>query len=279
MGLWIGRPGALREVTDGAVKFDRSPDLGVSEFRALSGGVTTWIPPVRPRRLRVEWSAMQRGDVAHLDRLARRIDAAGPVAFIDPLAQNLLSTSQALGLGAPDKWAYTKDVVTLFNGIWDPYAENRVGIMNASEKPAELYWQHPTWVGYPATAGMELTWWAPGLLASGAPVVQWRMEWYDAAGKLFFTSSTPNVTVPIVRTAPEKSAYVRPAIRFDGTRLGEWAMGESMLCLGDVSAALVAGERPHGEGTPAYSITGYSHAATAGDGAFRDISLDLVEVT
>lgn len=143
MGLWIGRPGALREVTDGAVKFDRSPDLGVSEFRALSGGVTTWIPPVRPRRLRVEWSAMQRGDVAHLDRLARRIDAAGPVAFIDPLAQNLLSTSQALGLGAPDKWAYTKDVVTLFNGIWDPYAENRVGIMNASEKPAELYWQHP----------------------------------------------------------------------------------------------------------------------------------------
>lgn len=72
---------------------------------------------------------------------------------------------------------------------------------------------------------------------------------------------------------------MRPAIRFDGTRLGEWAMGESMLCLGDVSAALVAGERPHGEGTPAYSITGYSHAATAGDGAFRDISLDLVEVT
>ncbi|WP_158857677.1 hypothetical protein [Streptomyces sp. NRRL B-1347] len=260
------------------MKFDRSPDLGVKEFRALSGGVTTWIPPIRPRRLRLEWSAMERDDVVHLDRLARRIDEAGPVAVIDPLARNVLSSSQGLALGDPAKWAYTKELA-LFGGVWSPYVENRVGVVTVGEGGPELYWQHPNWVGYPAHPGMVYTWWAPGLLASGAPVVQWRMEWYDVSGKLFFTSSTPNVAVPIVRTAPEKAAYVRPAVRFDGTRGGDWPMGQSMLCLGDVSAALVAGARPYGEGTPAYSITGYSHAATAGDGAFRDISLDLVEVT
>ncbi|MFJ9549087.1 hypothetical protein [Streptomyces erythrochromogenes] len=41
----------MREITDGATQFDRSPDLGVKEFRALGGGVTTWAPFTQPRRL------------------------------------------------------------------------------------------------------------------------------------------------------------------------------------------------------------------------------------
>ncbi|MFI0262076.1 hypothetical protein ACH4OW_23900 [Streptomyces sp. NPDC017056] len=124
---------------------------------------------------------------------------------------------------------------------------------------------------------MTLTWWAPGLVASGAALGQLVIGWYDAAGKALTVSSSATTAVPLVAKAPARAAFAAPAVGF--TAKGVWPLGSSVLALGDVSAALLAGERPVGEGSPAYSVTGYSHAAMTGDGAYRDIGLDLVEVT
>ncbi len=276
--MWIGRPGNLREIVDGATSFDRSPDLGVSEFRSLAGGVTTWAPPVQPRRLKVKWSAMEAGDVSHLDRLARRIDAPGPVAVLDPLTRNLLGGHQAEGRGEPGKWAWKNGELNMYGGQFGAHVENSVSVESVpAGGMAALAWRHPYWTGYPVAPGMTLTWWAPGLVANGAAVGQLVLAWYDAAGKALTGASSTTPAAPLVATVPTGAAFAVPAVAF--TARGVWALGYSVLALGDVSAALLAGERPVGEGSPAYSITGYSHAPTAGDGRYRDIGLDLVEVT
>ncbi|MFJ1895904.1 hypothetical protein [Streptomyces sp. NPDC088115] len=220
---------------------------------------------------------MQRDDVRHLDRLARRLDQLGPVALIDPLTENMLGGGQAAGLGNPARWASSAADIVLYGGGFGEYIPNTVSVeaVPAASGP-DLFWQHPNWTGYPVTAGMVLTWWAPGLVAAGAALAQLRIEWYDAAGALASTGTTTTTTAPMVRTVPAGVAYARPAVRFSAK--GMWVIGESVLALGNISAALLAGDRPVGEGTPAYSITRYNHAATDGNGDFRDIGLELVEV-
>ncbi|MEU3060647.1 hypothetical protein [Streptomyces subrutilus] len=225
---------------------------------------------------------MRQDDVRHLDRLARRLDQLGPVAVVDPLAGNLLGGGQAAGLGDPGRWEVSRasgssDII-LYGGGYGEYIPNTVSVeaLPASNGP-DLLWLHPTWKGYPVTAGMVVTWWAPGLIASGAALAQLRIEWYGADGKLISTGTTNAPTVPMVRPVPALAAYARPAVRFSAK--GMWVMGESVFALGDVSAPLLAGDRPTGDGTPGYSITRYSHAATDGDGAYRDIGLELVEVS
>ncbi|MEV7844091.1 hypothetical protein AB0O50_08900 [Streptomyces cyaneofuscatus] len=255
----------------------------MSEFRSLAGGVTTWAPPARPRRLKLSWEAMQSGDVRHLDRLARRLDQLGPVAVVDPLAGNLLGGGQSLGLGDPTRWAVTRlsgwEDIVFYGGGFGEYLPNSVGVEFVPEdrKGPDLFWQHPTWSGYPVTPGMVVTWWVPGLVASGAALSQLRIEWYDKAGALLSTATTEAPTVPMVRTVPASAAYARPAVRFAAE--GVWLLGDSVLAVGDVSAALVAGDRPIGEGCPAFSVTRYSHVASEGNGALRDIGLELVEVS
>ncbi|MEU7160334.1 hypothetical protein [Streptomyces chrestomyceticus] len=142
-----------------------------------------------------------------------------------------------------------------------------------------LAWRHPYWTahGYPVAPAMTLTWWTPGLVANGAALGQLVIGWYDVAGKALTVVSSTTPAAPLVATVPERAVYAVPAVGF--TAKGVWPLGYSVLALGDVSAALVAGERPVGEGSPAYSVTGYSHAPMAGDGRYRDIGLDLVEVT
>lgn len=276
MGMWIGQPGKLREITDGAASFDRSPDLGVTEFRALSGGVTTWAPPVQPRRLKVKWSAMERDDVTHLDRLARRVDYPGPVAVLDPLTRNLLASSQALGMGSPAQWLYNANII-LYGGSLGRYNTNSVSVESIpASGNAELVWLHPYWTGYPVTPGLTMTWWVPGLIESGAAVSGWAIGWLDATLKQISVTSTAEVGTPLVRTVPDGAAFMLPAVRFSAK--GIWPIGNSVLTLGDASAALVSGDRPYGEGNPAYSITDYSHVPVPGRGEFRDIGLDLVEV-
>ncbi|MEV6079613.1 hypothetical protein AB0L80_31555 [Streptomyces sp. NPDC052069] len=277
--MWIGNPGALREIRDGATSFDRSPDLGVTEFRSLAGGVTTWAPPVRPRRLKLAWDAMQRADVDHLDRLARRVDAPGPVAVLDPLARNLLAADQAAGLGAaPGKWSWTGSEIILYGGGFSARTPNTVSVESVSASGyTDLVWRHPYFHGVPVAPGQTYTWWAPGLVSAGASMQSARVAWYDAAATFISNSAAPAAGVPLVATAPPNAAFLRPFVRFGAT--GLWAMGASVLALGDISGALVSGERPAGEGCPPFSITGYSHQANPGDGAYRDIGLDLVEVT
>ncbi|MEU5160456.1 hypothetical protein AB0G74_12705 [Streptomyces sp. NPDC020875] len=273
--MWIGRPGALREIKDGASSFDRSPDLNVSEFRALSGGVTTWAPPVQPRRLKLGWGSMEPGDVRHLDRLARRLDGPGPIAVVDPLAGSMLGGHQGDGTGSPSAWSWSGSDIELSGGTTGTAPVTAtVKTVPASNGP-DLFWQHPRWYGFPVAPGMVVTWWAPGLVAAGAPVAMLRIQWIDAAGAVTGTA-TQNGTAPLVQQVPVNTAYARPVVRFSA--LGAWPIGRSVLALGDVSSALVAGDVPHGEGSPPYSITRYGHGAAPGDGRWRDISLELVEV-
>lgn len=276
--MWIGRPGNLRQIVDGAQSFDRSPDLGVTEFRSLAGGITTWAPPVQPRRLKVKWAAMQSADVGHLDRLARRIDAPGPVAVLDPLTRNLIGGHQAEGRGDPGKWAWKSSEVVMYGGQFGAHVENSVSVETVpSGGMTALAWRHPNWTGYPVAPGMTLTWWAPGLVANGAALGQLVIGWYDSAGKALTGTGSATPAAPLVATAPAGVAFAVPAVGF--TAKGVWPLGYSVLALGDVSAELVAGERPVGEGSPAYSVTGYSHLPMGGDGRYRDIGLELVEVT
>ncbi|MFD4797206.1 hypothetical protein [Streptomyces anulatus] len=221
---------------------------------------------------------MERDDVEHLDRLARRVDAPGPIVVLDPLARNLLAGDQAAGLGAAaGKWAVTAPQIILYGGPYGAHVPNSVSVETiAASGHSDLVWRHPGFHGIPVVPGQRYTWWTPGLVAAGAPMLPARVAWYDAAKAYLAVSAASQAGIPAVVTAPANAAYVRPYAGFTAT--GMYVLGESVFALGDVSAALTAGERPAGEGCPTYSITGYTHAASAGDGRYRDVALDLVEV-
>ncbi|MBZ4319539.1 hypothetical protein [Streptomyces huiliensis] len=276
MGMWIGRPGAMREITDGATSYDRSPEISTTEFRALSGAVTTWTAPVLPRRLKIQWEALERPDYEVLDRLVRRLDGPGPVAVIDPLTRNLLGGAQSAGTGSLSAWSGNAKEMTLYGGA-APSDPVTVSVDTLpSNGLSDLNWIGSGWPYVPVTPGMTVTWWVPGLIAAGAGIARLCLFWHDRATG-YVSGQVGPPERPLVGAVPTRGAFVRPAVRFNKT--GVWEMGFSALTVGDTSAALLAGDRPYGEGTPPYSVTGYSHAATAGDGRYRDVSLDLVEVT
>ncbi len=208
MGMWIGRPGSLRDIDEAAVSYDRTPDLATTEFRALSGAVTTWTPPVQPRRLRVEWTRMLGGDWAHLDRLARRLDGPGPVAVIDPLADNMLAGPQSLGRGPLTQWTASAGV-TLMGGT-DAWTAVVANVAGAPASGLTVQWNHPTWPGYPVAPGQTLAWWAP----SAVPVAgELRLTWYDAWGALLSTSRTPVTTRPMIQAVPANAAFAVPSVQ------------------------------------------------------------------
>lgn len=226
MGMWIGRPGALREFTEAATAFDRSPTLGGSEFRSLSGGVTTWAPSVQPRRLKLAWNAMLPDDLAHLDRLARRVDGPGPVVVIDPAAGNLLTANHAAGLApAPGQapWWATPNVTLTST----PYAP----VLASLQKPDDLttlVWYAPTpTLAYPVVPGRQVTWWAPSLAGVSAELRLWC---YDATGAYvtyFFSTYTDR---PLIAQVPDGVAYVRPGVRL-ARSFSSLPVGASLLAL------------------------------------------------
>ena len=223
MGMWIGRPGALRDIADGAVSYDRTPDLGVAEFRALSGAVTTWAAPVQPRRLQVAWTRMLRADWAHLDRLARRVDGPGPVVVVDPLSDNLLTSSQASGQGSTAQWSTAGSVALAgLGGPWDPVTATVTGAL--TDTPT-LTWNHPTWTyGYPVAPGQSLTWYAPDLATVAE---QLRLSWFTVTGAPLTAIATAVTTRPMVVTVPADAAYVRPSVRF--LTPGAYPIGPALL--------------------------------------------------
>lgn len=263
MGMWIGRPGALRDIQDGATKFERAPDIAVSEFRALGGAVTTWAPPVQPRRMALSWSAMEPDDAAHVDRLARRIDGPGPVAVLDPLTRNLLGGTQALGQGAAQQWSVSSGSVLALGGTAPAVVDAKAG--------AELAWAHPTWSGYPVTPGMTIWWWAPAFAA--VPGATLRLFWKDAAGIGKYVTAREASKGPVGGSAPAGMAFVSPLVGLAAA--GLHAIGPAVLSIAQPSETDVP---PLGEGCPAMSITSYTHAPMPGNGTYRDIGLTMVEV-
>ncbi|MGW2380206.1 hypothetical protein [Streptomyces sp. NPDC001658] len=264
--MWIGRPGSLREIRDGASKFERSPDLGVSEFRALGGGVTTWVAPVKPRRLVLSWSAMEADDVAHLDRLARRIGGNGPIAVLDPLAGNLFKPAQAD--------ATTDALITAWflasaagtgSVAFDPGA--LVFTFKPTTADGAVGWAGTVFGNYPAAPGMRVSLAAPPAFPATATV---KIDWKTTSGTYVSTSSAVGRVLNAV--APAGAGSFTPVV-VPGA-VGTYSLAGACVA---VDSTAVAG-RP-GEGCPGYSITDYTHAATPGNGAFRDIGLTLVEVT
>ncbi|MEV7925304.1 hypothetical protein [Kitasatospora sp. NPDC088779] len=210
MGMWIGRPGNLRDIDEAAVSYDRTPDLTVTEFRALSGAVTTWTAPVQPRRLKVSWTRMLRDDWAHLDRIARRIDGPGPVAVVDPLSDNMLSPGQSLGLGSVDQWTPSAGVSLMGGGSqWATVIVNALGSVPSSG--LTLRWNHPSWPGYPVAPGQVIAWWVPGAVTIAAEL---RLTWYDVYGAALSTSRSTVTTRPMVQAAPAGAAFASPSVQF-----------------------------------------------------------------
>ncbi|MFE5896860.1 hypothetical protein ACFQ67_05480 [Streptomyces sp. NPDC056488] len=252
--------------------------MSVKEFRSLAGGITTWAPSIMTRRYSLEWGAMAPGDVAHIDALARRISYTGPLVVLDPLAVNLFSGRQAEGKGDFRQWDYSASEVTMYavNAAPSSVVAN---VTTAPTGGAAIGWKHPTWAGFPVPGG-AVTWWPWSLATSNAAKISGLdLKWYSASGSLLSTSTQTDATKPMVATAPASAAFVAPSLRLTAT--GFYTLGRSALCLGDAAAYLTSlgSSLPMGEGSPGVSITGYRHAATPGDGAYRDIGLDLVEVT
>src|SRR5882724_7909118 len=102
--LWIGTPSQLREIPHAPTEYDRTPDLGASEFRALGGGVTVTYQATPPRRLSLSFSALADDDARWLEALARRVYGPGPVVVFDPTSVNMLAITQAAGTGELSQW-------------------------------------------------------------------------------------------------------------------------------------------------------------------------------
>ncbi|MFJ5707608.1 hypothetical protein [Streptomyces sp. NPDC093105] len=252
--------------------------MSVKEFRSLAGGVTTWAPSVMPRRYSLEWEGLAPGDVAHIDALARRISYAGPLVVLDPLSGNLLSGRQSQGRGDFRQWDSSASEVMMYG---TGAAPNSV-VANVTTVPtngAAITWKHPTWAGFPIPGG-PVTWWPWSFGHSHAAKVSgFDLKWYDATGAFISTTTQADASRPMVVTAPASAAFVAPSVRIN--TVGFYSISRAALCLGDAAAYLTSlgSALPMGEGSPGMSITGYRHAATPGDGAYRDIGLDLVEVT
>ncbi len=238
MGMWIGRPGNLRQFNEAATTFDRSPTLAVAEFRALAGGVTTWAPPVQPRRLKLAWQSTLADDLAHLDRLARRVDGPGPVVVVDPAAGNLLTANHAAGVGpAPGQspwWATANVTVTS-----PPYAPATLSLA-APDDLTTLVWYGPApGQTYAAVPGQPVTWWCPGLSGVAAEMRLW---FYDAAGAYLTYWYSSAVDRPMTVTVPVGAAYVRPGVRLVRS-CTDLPIGPSVLAVGTEIAALRLGYR------------------------------------
>ncbi|MFF4392396.1 hypothetical protein ACFY0G_37445 [Streptomyces sp. NPDC001552] len=259
MSMWIGRLGALREITDGAA-MDRSPDLGVTEFRSLGGSVTTWTSPAPPRRLSFSWDAMQPEDAYHLDRLARRIDGPGPVHVIDPGSDNWLSGAQGAGrimLATLDEWAHDASVIfppALLD--WDIL---RIS-MPVSGGNMRIQYKRPDGTAYPVAPGMQLAFWVPGMVGA---VSEWRFYFLSAAGTVLLSVGSGNAKSdrPLIATVPEGAAYAVPVMWF----------GRTFVDL-PVTGAVLREVRPEDVTARAVRRQAFSAAVQAGTAPVTDYS-------
>lgn len=215
MNLWIGRPGAMREITDGAAQFDRSPDLGVKEFRSLGGGVTTWAPPTQPRRLSLSWESMQMDDAYHLDRLARRVDGPGPIAVIDPGSDNWLSGSLGSGrISLADYAEWIADPAIILPPAPLDYNVLRISLQ-ATTGNRRIVFRRPDGSAYPVTPGMRVAWWVPGMVGV---LNDLRLYTYTSAKQGAsvgsFGAGAANLDRPFLFTIPEGVTHIAPVMWF-----------------------------------------------------------------
>ncbi|MEU7200262.1 hypothetical protein [Streptomyces sp. NPDC045470] len=234
----------------------------MTEFRALSGAVTTWAAPVQPRRMKLSWTSMEKDDALFLDRLARR-NIRGPLIVMDPTSANLLDDAAATAdaSGPANTWAVSAGGLAVNSATrqWEftsPSGDAVVGWRRTSWGPGQNYFTAPGMrlslaapVAFPETTITMFTWRA----LDGRVLSQSR-----AVGKLLSAVAPDGAHSVTLACAP-----------------GPGTFSLAGACLA-VDEDAVAGDP--GDGCPAMSITDYSISPVRGPGRARDISLSLVEV-
>ncbi|MEU1009087.1 hypothetical protein [Streptomyces sp. NPDC005890] len=271
--LWIGPPGAMTEIDQAAKSFDRSADLGVTEFKSLGGRVTVTRNQSPVRRLKLSWDLLAPAHARALDRIARRVDGPGPVYVVDPAAGNVLSASQAAGTGAAGatditglaQWFKTSTTGTVAESTTAP----GTFVFTAADANSAVGWRHTSTFGnFPVSPGLQVSFRAPAALAAlgtlsvGVDFMKADGSWLASA-----TATGPYVT----GTVPAGAVYATPTAK-PGTA-GTYALAGACLTYGGTAEAGVPGD-----GLPPMSVTGYSD--TPGRPLpYRSIGLDLVEVS
>lgn len=264
--LWIGLPGRLHEIDRAAKSFDRTADLGVSEFRSLGGRVTVQSTPRANRRVKLSWEMLEPEHSRFLDRLARRVDGVGPLAFIDPAAVNMLGPAQAAGLPLPgesfaDHWFSVTPAI--------PYTvSSELGYwVTTTSKDLRFGWYHGYWYGFPVVPGLRVSFRLPYTWGADTAVAQ--LDFKTEGGDVI-TSATGAGGL-VTATAPSGAAFVTP-VGGPGAA-GTFPMADSCLTYGDPAERGVPGD-----GCPPVAITAYNDAP-AQPLPYRNVSVDLVEVS
>ncbi|SOD84973.1 hypothetical protein [Streptomyces sp. Ag109_G2-15] len=271
--LWIGPPGALYEIDRAAKSFERAADLGVSEFKALSGRITLsrTAPPVR--RVKLSWDMLEPQTARVLDRLARRVDGGGngvgPLVLIDPAAGNVLEPAQATGRGPAGASGLAQWFRVSATGA---VTETTPGVFafTAADATGQVAWRCVPWSGnFPAAAGLRVSFRAPSAFAA-LGTVSVGIDFKKADGSYL---STVSATGPFVAaTVPAGATHLTPTAK-TGTA-GTYSLAGACLTYGGDGAA----DDVPGDGLPKLAVTGYSD--TPGRPLpYRNVGVDLVEVT
>ncbi|MFE1957698.1 hypothetical protein [Streptomyces sp. NPDC059479] len=267
--LWIGPPGRLIEIDQAAKSFERAADLGVSEFKALSGRITVTRTAAPVRRIKLSWDMLLPQHARALDRLARRVDGPGPHVLIDPAAGNVLNPAQATGTGPTgaaglDQWFKVSANGSVVETAYGAFA------FTAADTTSVVGWRCVPWKGnFPAAPGLRVSFRAPTAVAAlGTCSVG--IDFKRADGSFI---SGVNASGPFVAgTAPAGTTHLTPTAR-PGTA-GTYAFAGACLTYGGDTAA----DNVPGDDLPPMSVTGYSD--TPGRPLpYRSVGIDLVEVS
>ncbi|MFD3925806.1 hypothetical protein [Streptomyces sp. NPDC058614] len=270
--LWIGQPGAMVEIDQAAKSFDRTSDLGTSEFKSLGGRVTLTrnLNPVR--RLKLAWDLLAPAHARALDRIARRIDGPGPVFVVDPAAGNILTPAQAGGLGVAGATGIT-GLTQWFKVTTGTVAESTSApgtfLFTAADATSAMAWRClGTGSNFPVSPGLQVSFRLPTAMAAlGTAVVG--IDFKRADG-VWLSSATATGAV-VSGTAPANAAYITPTAK--PVTVGSYSLAGACLTYGGTAENGIPGD-----GLPPMSVTNYSD--TPGRPLpYRNISLDLVEVS
>ncbi|MCX5236702.1 hypothetical protein OG824_16020 [Streptomyces prunicolor] len=270
--LWIGPPGAMVEIDQAAKSFDRTADLGISEYKSIGGRATLTrnLSPVR--RLKLAWDLLAPAHARALDRIARRVDRPGPVFVVDPAAGNVLAPAQAAGLGVAGATGIT-GLTQWFKVTTGTVTENTgtpgTYLFTAADTTSLVAWRCVDTVGnFPATPGLQVSFRAPTAIAAiGTAGVG--IDFKKADGTYLSTLSATGGLVS--GTVPANAAYLTPTAK-PGTA-GAYSLAGACLTYGGTAENGVPGD-----GLPPMSVTGYTDAPGR-PLPYRTISLDLVEVS
>lgn len=264
--LWIGAPGRLREIQQAAKSWERTAELGVAEFKALEGRVTTFAPTRTVRRVKLSFDALEPEDAQHLVRLARRVGTGrGPLVVLDPASVNLLDPYQAAGQsdvpGGWDHWFTMNGAVTLARDA------DQITTVDCQDAAVAVGWVHGTWPGWPVAPGMRVSWLLPAGWDPATAVAQ--LDWKAADGT-YLSTTQATATTGVTGTAPAGAAFATPVGRPGA--VGLFGLAGACLTLGDAPVAHALGD-----GCPAMSVTAYTDVP-ATPLPYRNVSIDLVEV-